>query len=134
MKTKIKIGEKTYNIEIQEQEGKIVVKVENEEFTFAEDSDGKLVLTEGKGTEEIIREKIVRSSIEIKEIKSPLTGTISEIFVEKGQEVEAGQKLLTVISMKMENEIVSETTGRIKEIKVKRDQNVKKNDVLITFE
>jgi len=134
MKTKIKIGEKTYNIEIQEQKGKILVKVDNEEFIFSENESGKLALSADKGIPEVQEGEIVRSSLETKEIRSPLAGILSEIFVKEGQEIKAGQKILSIISMKMENEIVSETTGRVKEIKVKKDQNVNKDDVLITFE
>lgn len=134
MKTKIKIGKKVYNIEISEQEGKILVKVNDEEFIFSEDEFGELVLSGEKEGPKFEEGEIVRSSLEKKEIKSPLTGTVSEIFVEKGEEIQVGQKVLTIISMKMENEIISETTGRIKEIKVKKNQNINKDDALIVFE
>ena len=68
-----------------------------------------------------------------KEVAAPLAGTISEITVNVGDIVSAGQKLLILSAMKMENEILSECDGKIKEIKVTKDQKVKEGDVLIVL-
>ena len=69
-----------------------------------------------------------------KEIKSPLTGTISGIDIKKGDKVKPGQKLMTLIAMKMENEIVAETAGVVKEIKAEAGKLVNSGDILVKLE
>ena len=51
-------------------------------------------------------------------ITVPMQGTIVKIEVEVGQEVEAGQSLLVLEAMKMENQINSDVSGTVAEIKV----------------
>ena len=67
-------------------------------------------------------------------IKAPLPGNIMKVLVEVGQTVKRGDLLLTMESMKMENNIVAEHNGIIKNIHVQKDQTVMQDDVLIDFE
>ena len=67
-------------------------------------------------------------------INSPLPGSILRILVKKGEEVKAGQTLLVMESMKMENNIVANSDGVIKNIPVTVGQNVMQDDVLIEYE
>jgi len=69
-----------------------------------------------------------------KEIRAPITGAISKIFVKEGEKIERGQKILNLSAMKMENEIISESTGKIKKINVKEGQLVKANELLAEIE
>jgi biotin carboxyl carrier protein len=73
-------------------------------------------------------------SEKIKEIKTPLSGIISEIFVKQGEEIKFGQKLIILSAMKMENDILSETRGVIKKVLVTKDQKVKEGEILIILE
>lgn len=68
------------------------------------------------------------------EVTAPLAGTVLSLEVEPGDEVKAGDVLLKLEAMKMENEIVSPKNGVVKEVKVSKDQSVKANDVLIVLE
>ena len=63
------------------------------------------------------------------EIKAPISGRISDIFVVNGTEFNRGQPLLALEAMKMEKQIKSPAKGRIKEIKVKEDRTVKIGEV-----
>ncbi|MDI6602906.1 MAG: acetyl-CoA carboxylase biotin carboxyl carrier protein subunit [Patescibacteria group bacterium] len=134
MKTEIQIGDKVYQIEILEpQENLLKVKVNDKEYFFTKNELGELSFIEDfkpslKETE------IISGASSEKEIKSPLPGVISAIMVKKGEEIKPGQKLVTLISMKMENEIISEGYGKIKEVKVKENQFVKSGDVLIVLD
>ncbi|MCQ2292289.1 MAG: acetyl-CoA carboxylase biotin carboxyl carrier protein subunit [Bacteroidales bacterium] len=67
-------------------------------------------------------------------LKSPLPGTILDVFVNVGDTVKAGQRVILLEAMKMENNIDSECDGVVKEIKVKRTDSVMEGDVLIVFE
>lgn len=70
----------------------------------------------------------------IKEIKAPMPGLVVSIQVEKGQEVKAGDSVLILEAMKMENVLKSPIDGVIKSIKAEKSQTVDKNAVLIEFE
>lgn len=67
-------------------------------------------------------------------IKSPLPGTILDIYVRVGDVVKIGQKLIMLEAMKMENNIDSDKDGKISEIKVQRNDSVMEGDVLIVIE
>lgn len=70
----------------------------------------------------------------VKEIKSPMPGLVINIFVNEGDEVKEGDKLLTLEAMKMENILKSPGDGVIKKINIEKTQSVDKNQVLIEFE
>lgn len=69
----------------------------------------------------------------VKFIASPLPGSIVRILVEAGQSVKKGDVLLTMESMKMENNISAEADGVVKSILVTPGQNVMQDDKLIEF-
>ena len=69
----------------------------------------------------------------ISQIISPLHGTISEIVAKQGQQIEQGDKLLTIDSMKTENQILSSGSGIIDKILIKTNDIVKEDDILIKF-
>ena len=64
-------------------------------------------------------------------IKSPLPGTIIEVHVKVGDTVRAGDKLLTLEAMKMENIINSDKSGKIATINFKKGDAVMEGDILI---
>ncbi|MGB3588662.1 MAG: acetyl-CoA carboxylase biotin carboxyl carrier protein subunit [Tunicatimonas sp.] len=70
----------------------------------------------------------------VKEVRSPMPGLIRGINIDVGSSVEAGDKLLTLEAMKMENIIKSPTSGTVAAISVKTGQSVEKNQVLVSFE
>lgn len=64
-------------------------------------------------------------------MKSPLPGSIIKVLVTEGQAVKRGETLLTMESMKMENEIKAEKDGVIVSIAVAPGQNVMQDDTLL---
>ena len=66
-------------------------------------------------------------------ITVPMQGTIVKIEVEVGQEVEAGQSLLVLEAMKMENQINSDVSGTVAEIKVSAGDTVGGGDTVIVI-
>ena len=66
-------------------------------------------------------------------ITVPMQGTIVKIEVEVGQEVEAGQTLLVLEAMKMENQINSDVSGTVAEIKVAAGDTVGGGDTVVVI-
>ncbi len=62
---------------------------------------------------------------------APLPGTILQVFVKEGDAVSAGDKLLIMEAMKMENDVLAEKSGTVKSIKVSQNDSVLQNDLLI---
>ena len=66
-------------------------------------------------------------------VTAPMQGTIVKILVEVGQPVEAGQAVVVLEAMKMENQIAAEKTGTVKEIKVTTGDTVGAGDVVVVI-
>jgi glutaconyl-CoA/methylmalonyl-CoA decarboxylase subunit gamma len=64
-------------------------------------------------------------------IKSPLPGTILDIYVKVGDTVRTGDKLLTLEAMKMENIINSDKSGKVISVNFKKSDAVMEGDILI---
>ncbi|MCB0158002.1 MAG: biotin/lipoyl-binding protein [Caldilineaceae bacterium] len=67
-------------------------------------------------------------------VKAPIPGLIAQVLVTPGQVVEAGQTLLVLEAMKMENEIRSPRTGTVRQIKIQPGQTVTLAELLIEIE
>ena len=63
-----------------------------------------------------------------------MPGIVRDIRVAPGDEVEAGQPLLILEAMKMENEIRAAFSGVVKTVHVTPDSTVNKGDSLVTLE
>jgi biotin carboxyl carrier protein len=66
--------------------------------------------------------------------KAPMPGLIVQIRVEPGQEVKAGDPLIVIEAMKMENVLKAKTPGKVKSIAVQTGQSVEKGNTLLEFE
>ena len=64
---------------------------------------------------------------------APLPGTIMQIYVNVGDEVKRGDKILMYEAMKMENNFLAEVDGVIKDIKVRVGDNVLQGAVLVVI-
>jgi biotin carboxyl carrier protein len=67
-------------------------------------------------------------------VKSPLPGVILEVFVKVDDIVKAGQKILVLEAMKMENTINSDREGKVKEIKAQKGDSVLEGADLVIIE
>jgi biotin carboxyl carrier protein len=66
-------------------------------------------------------------------VKSPMPGRVVKVLVAKGDVVAAGQGLLVLEAMKMENEVKAKAAGTIAEIHVVAGAAVEGNAKLLTF-
>jgi biotin carboxyl carrier protein len=67
-------------------------------------------------------------------ILAPMPGKIVRVIVAEGDEVEAGQPLVVVEAMKMQNEIKATKNGKITKIAVKEATAVNAGDLLVIVE
>ena len=71
---------------------------------------------------------------ESKVCRSPLAGIVARINVGPGQSAKAGDIMLVVEAMKMENNLSAPSVAKIKSVKVKVGDSVKVGQVLVEFE
>lgn len=68
------------------------------------------------------------------EIKSEITGTVWQVSAKPGDEVESGDTLVVIESMKMEIPVITEDRGTVKEILVKVKDPVAEGQVVAILE
>lgn len=66
-------------------------------------------------------------------ITVPMQGTIVKVLVEVGQEIEAGQPVVVLEAMKMENQINADVTGTVAEVKVAAGDTVGGGDTVVVI-
>ena len=109
------------------------------EINVTPSPDGKLKLQTGSQefTAEVIDPRAWsgrrHSGVEAEgrqQIVAPMPGKVVRLLVREGDHVEAGQGLLVVEAMKMQNEIRSPKSGAIERVLAKEGQPVNAGDVL----
>lgn len=64
-------------------------------------------------------------------LKAPMPGLVVAIPVEEGQQVEKGQVLIILESMKMQNELKAPRSGKVERIRVKPGESVEQKQTLL---
>lgn len=64
-------------------------------------------------------------------VPSPLSGTIVEVHVSEGQQVDQGDKLVTLEAMKMNTVVSAPLIGNVSSIKVRANEAVQEGQVLL---
>ena len=68
-----------------------------------------------------------------KPVVAPLPGTINDIKVKVGDKVSAGDTVVILEAMKMQNNIEAETSGTVTSINVNKGDAVMEGDTLVTI-
>ena len=68
------------------------------------------------------------------QVAVPMQGTIVKVLVEVGQSVEAGQSVVVLEAMKMENQIEADKSGVVKAINVAPGDTVGAGDIVVVIE
>ena len=104
---------------------------------YRQGTDGVFVLATALGNLRLLpargatAEAAGGASSGVKAIKSSMPGKVLKILCKLGDVVEAGQPMLIIEAMKMENEIRSPQTGRVDEIGVQSGQSIQTGDLLV---
>ena len=119
---------KSYNAEV------IKADYENKRFKIRVNGHNFNVSIKDKNDELLEKLGMQKSAVfNLKEVKAPMPGLIIDIKVKEGMPVKAGEPLMILEAMKMENIIKSPAEGTVKLIKVKKGDSVEKNQILIQF-
>ncbi len=65
------------------------------------------------------------------EVRAPMPGLILNVFVQPGDMVQAGEPLLVLEAMKMENLIKAPSAGTIREVNVSKGDRLEKGQVMV---
>ena len=131
---KYTIDGKEYKVQIDGVEGNIAsVNVNGEAYKVemeqeAEPEKKKVVLGQPAASDDADNVNTANA------VKAPLPGTITSIEVAVGQEVKAGDTVVVLEAMKMQNNIEAEKDGKVTAICVKPGQAVLEEDALIVIE
>lgn len=130
-----RVGEKVYvndkEVMVKLNEDNIIINRNIFQLDFVEEGDPSLVILNGMA---YTRSKSFLRYVSTNEVKIPISGMITDLFVKTGNEVKQGDVLAILQAMKMEVEIKSPRNGKIMDIKAPKGQPVKAGDVLVTFE
>lgn len=136
---KYTIDGKEYKVAIGDIEENVAhVTVNGEEFKVemepeAEPEKKKVVL--GQPVESIDETATSAANVNTANaVKAPLPGTITSINVAVGDEVSAGDTVVVLEAMKMQNNIEAEKSGKVTAICVKQGQAVLEEDALVVIE
>lgn len=113
-----------------------VVKAELSTKTFLLKINGRHYSVAVKDKFEMLLEKMGMNAgvtNKVNSIKAPMPGLIIDLKVKVGDEVKAGEPLLVLEAMKMENIIKSPGDGKVKSVKIEKGNSVEKGQVLIEF-
>ena len=123
------IDNKSYNLVVVDYDlktKKAIIKVNNEEIEVEVKTEMDKLLTKMGLSNN-------HNSL-AKDVGAPMPGLILDVFVNVGDTVKTGDKLLVLEAMKMENIIKSPGDGKIKSIIVGKGESVDSGQKLIHFE
>ena len=129
---KIRIGEKVYEVEVEE------VTEKDGNIETSADSKGKQKIDKNENpplqgetiTKNLRKGWFSNGTTKNEVIKAPMQGLIVDVKVKTGEKVKAGDEIIILEAMKMENPIVAPCDGVINEIKVTKGDKVNSDDVL----
>lgn len=132
MKYNIKIGARSFEVAIDDiNKRPIVAQVNGQEFLVSPELGQLAIETE---TQPVSTEKPAgSSSLHDGVMVAPLPGTVIEVFIKPGDEVETGQVILIIEAMKMKNSIRSTKDGIVAAVLVSAGQTVAHKQTLVEF-
>ena len=105
-------------------------RVKSEEFNSSSSTTNASSATNANST---TTTKPAAAAASGKPVVAPLPGTINEIKVKVGDKVNAGDTVVVLEAMKMQNNIDAETSGTIASINVNKGDAVMEGDTLVTI-
>ena len=128
-KFNVTVNGQAYEVEVEE--GKAMLLDEYE--AKAPVPPAAPIVTAASQTLETVHSAIPLPMTPGTQVKSPLPGTVLKVNVAVGDAVKAGDVLMIVEAMKMENEIAAPSDGTVKQIAKEKGASVATGDVLLVI-
>lgn len=141
MKYKLTVNNQTYEVEIENINARpIVVTVDGQRVEVMPEHRKQAEVKPEAGIE-VEAKPVTQSPVQAVNpspngnhtLTAPLPGTVIEVFVKPGDQVEAGQVVLVIEAMKMKNSIRSIYGGAVDKVLVSQGQSVAHKQALIHF-
>jgi pyruvate carboxylase len=94
----------------------------------------EVLVTDRSLGEGVVKARAKAEAGNAKHVPAPMPGAVVGVSVADGEEVAAGQKLLTLEAMKMETTLYAERPGKVAEVLVRAGTQVEGGDLVIRFE
>jgi biotin carboxyl carrier protein len=117
------LGNKSFEARVEPVEDGLAVHIRGRRFVV-EVNDPRKLRRAGSGVHREGRQKVV----------SPMPGKVVRVLVSEGDAVTAGQGLLVVEAMKMQNEMKAPKPGRVAALPVREGATVAAGEVLVVIE
>ena len=119
------IGGVSYVADVVDREGTCVVDVGGEAYeVLVEEQTRWIIRTKGGAA----------GAAHVQTLTAPLPGKITHVAVRPGDRVQAGDTLVVIEAMKMENEFKAATAGTVTEVRVQPGQAVNPGDLLVVVQ
>jgi len=120
------IGGRSYEIDLLKVEDAVMVLVNGQPFRveIQEERERRLRAASGKGDARAGRRTVT----------APMPGKVTRLLVRQGDTVRAGDGIVVVEAMKMENELKAPVSGTVREVRVAEGKPVSGGDVLVVIE
>ena len=129
MKYVVTLNGKKYDVEVNESEA-VITSVSNAAPAAAPVAPVAAAPAPAASTAPSAPAAVVGTAVSGTQITSPMPGTILTLNVAEGQAVKAGDVVLILEAMKMENEIVAPCDGTIKQLLVSKGSTVDTDQIL----
>ena len=117
------LEDRSHTVHVARKNGEVAVQVEGYQYslgTGSSDDDSAVAAGAGAG--------------DGGSIKAPMPGNVVKVMVKEGDEVTAGQSIVVVEAMKMENEVRSSVNGTVKNVNVAAGDSVGTSEVMVEIE
>jgi biotin carboxyl carrier protein len=132
MKVSVKIDGHIYDVEIRDiNKRPIVAIVDGETFEIQPETELGAPLPSEPAP--VKAAEPATQPLSGKAMLAPLPGTVTEIFVLPGAQVELGQPVCVIEAMKMKNAIRADRNGTVANVPISPGQSVKHKQVLVEF-
>lgn len=131
----IKIGDKSFEVTIDDiNKRPIVVHVNGQEFLVTPELKTKIDEPTITPINVLKHTTTNEFGMQNNTLVAPLPGTVIEVFVKPGDEIETGQVVLIIEAMKMKNSIRSIKDGLVSKVLVSAGQTVAHKQALVEFQ
>ena len=141
MKYKLNVNNQTYEVEIENINARpVIATVDGQRFEIMPENGKQAEVRQEAGAKVETKPAanapipaVAPTPVGNHILTAPLPGTVIELFVKPGEQVEAGQVVLVIEAMKMKNSIRSIYGGMVDKVLVSQGQSVAHKQELIHF-